>query len=48
MDNIFTNCVFDTSLKKVIINISISNHFAIFAVAKLSNDKNKASFKEDL
>ena len=31
IDNIFTNCVFDTSLKNGIIKTSISDHFAIFA-----------------
>ena len=37
IDNIFTNCIFDTSLKKRIIKTSISDHFAIFAAIKLSN-----------
>ena len=41
IDNIFTNCVFDTSLKKGIIKTSISDHFAIFAAIKLSNEKTK-------
>ena len=36
---IFTNCVFDTSLKKGIIKTSISDHFEIFAAIKLSNEK---------
>ena len=41
IDNIFTNCVFDTSLKKGIIKTSISDHFIIFAAIKLSNEKTK-------
>ena len=41
IDNIFTNCVFDTSLKKGIIKTSMSGHFAIFAAIKLSNEKTK-------
>ena len=41
IDNMFTNCVFDTSLKKGIIKTSISDHFAIFAAIKLSNEKTK-------
>ena len=41
MDNIFTNCVFDTSLKKGIIKTSISDHFAIFAAIILSNENTK-------
>ena len=40
--NIFTNCVFDTSLKKGIIKTSISDHFTIFAAIKLSNEKTKS------
>ena len=39
LDNIFTNCVFDTSLKNRIIKTFISDHFAIFAAIKLSNEK---------
>ena len=39
IDNIFTNCVFDTSLKNRIIKTFISDHFAIFAAIKLSNEK---------
>ena len=39
--NIFTNCVFDTFLKKGITKPSISDHFSIFAVIKLSNKKTK-------
>ena len=35
IDNIFTNCVFGTSLKNGIIKTSISDHFAIFAAIKL-------------
>ena len=38
--NIFTNCVF-ASLRKGIIKIFISDHFAIFAAIKLSNEKTK-------
>ena len=41
IDNIFTNCVFDTSLKNGIIKTSISDHFAIFAAIKLSNEKTR-------
>ena len=41
IDNIFTNCVFDTSLKKGIIKTSTSDHFQIFAAIKLSNEKTK-------
>ena len=41
VDNIFTNCVFDTSLKKEIIKTSISKHFVVFASVKLSNEKTK-------
>ena len=40
-DNIFTNCVFDTSLKKEIIKTSISDQFTIFAAIKLSNEETK-------
>ena len=39
IDNIFTNCIFDTSLKNGIIKTSISDHFAIFATIKVSNEK---------
>ena len=39
IDNIFTNCVFDTSLKNLIIKTSISDYFAIFAAIKLLNEK---------
>ena len=38
---IFTNCVFDTSLKNGIIETSISDHFVIFVAIKLSHDKTK-------
>ena len=41
IDNIFTNCVFDTSLKNGIIKTSISDHFAIFAAIKLWNEKTR-------
>ena len=41
IDNIFTNCVFDKSLKKWIIKTSIWDHFAIFAGIKLSNEETK-------
>ena len=41
IDNIFTNCVFDTSLKNGMIKTSITDHFAIFAAIKLSNEKTK-------
>ena len=41
IDNIFTNCVFDTSLKNGIIKTSISDHFTIFAAIKLSNEKTR-------
>ena len=41
VDNIFTNCVFDTSLKNVITKTSISDHFAIFEAIKLSHEKTK-------
>ena len=39
IDNIFTNCVFDTSLKKI--QSPISNHFGIFAAIKHLNEKTK-------
>ena len=39
--NIFTNCVFDTSLKNGIIKTSISDHFSIFEAIKLSNEKTR-------
>ena len=45
IDNIFTNCVFDTSLKNGITKTSISDHFAIVAVIKLSNEKTKKNKK---
>ena len=41
IDNIFTNWVFDTSLKNGIIKTSISDLFAIFAAIKLSNEKTR-------
>ena len=41
IDNIFTNCVFDTSLQNGIIKTFISDHFAIFAAIKLSNEKTR-------
>ena len=41
IDNFFMNCVFDISLKKGIIKTSISDHFAMFAAIKLSNEKTK-------
>ena len=41
IDNIFTNCVFDASLKKGIIKTSISDHFAIFAAIRLSIEKTR-------
>ena len=41
IENIFTNCVFNTSLKKGIIKTSISDHFAMFVAIKLSNEKTK-------
>ena len=41
IDNIFTNCVFDTSLKNGIIKTSTSDLFAIFAAIKLSNEKTR-------
>ena len=41
IDNIFTNCVFDTSLKNGIIKTSISDLFAIFAAIKLSKEKTR-------
>ena len=40
IDNVFTSCVFDTSLKKGLTKTSISEHFTIFAAIKLSNEKN--------
>ena len=39
--NIFTNSVFDTSLKNGKIKSSISDHFAIFAAIRLSNEKTR-------
>ena len=39
IDNIFMNCVFDTYLKKGIIETSVSGHIAILAAIKLSNEK---------
>ena len=41
IDNTFMNCVFDTSLKNGIIKTFISDHCAIFAAIKLSNEKNR-------
>ena len=41
IDNIFTNCIFDTFLKKEIIKPSFSDHFAMFAAIKFSNEKSK-------
>ena len=41
IDNIFMNCVFDTSVKNGIINTSISDHFAIFTAVKFSNEKTR-------
>ena len=41
IDNISTNCVFDTSLKNGIIKTSISDQFAIFAVINISNEKTR-------
>ena len=40
-ENIFTNCIVDTSLKKGIIKTSIPDHFAVFAAIKLSSEKTK-------
>ena len=37
IDNIFTNCVFDTSLKKGIIKTSISDHFTMLSNEKTEN-----------
>ena len=45
IDNIFTNFVFDTFLKKGIIKTSISDHVAISAAIKLSNEKTKNQWK---
>ena len=45
IDNIFRNCVFDTSLKKGIIKTSISDHFAILVAIKLSSEKTKNQIK---
>ena len=36
IDNIFINCVFDTSLQKGIIKFSISDHLATFEAIKIS------------
>ena len=41
IDNIFTNCVFNTSLKNGIINTSILDQFAIFAAIKFTNEKTR-------
>ena len=41
IDNIFTICVFDTSLKNGKIKSSISDHFAIFTAIKPSNEKTR-------
>ena len=41
IDNIFRNCVFDTSLKNRIIKTFISDHFAISAAITLSNEKTR-------
>ena len=41
IDNIFTNNVFDTSLKKGIIKSSISDHFPIFVAINISKNKVK-------
>ena len=60
LDNIFTNCIFDTSLKNATIKTSIPDHFAIFTGIKNTrnqkkknkkrffSDKSKESFKQDL
>ena len=41
IDNIFTNCIFDTFLKKGIIKTFVSDHFAIFTRIKLSTEETK-------
>ena len=41
IDNIFMNCVIDTFLKNGKSKTSISDHFAIFAAIKLSNEKTR-------
>ena len=41
IDNILTDCVFDTSLKNGIIKTYISDHLAIFPAIKLSNEKTR-------
>ena len=60
LDNIFTNCIFDTSLKNATIKTSIPDHFAIFTGIKNTrnqkkknkkrffSDKSKESFKQDI
>ena len=39
IDNIFTNCIFDISLKKGIIKSDITDHFPIFVALNVSNCK---------
>ena len=41
LNNIFTNCVFDIPVKNEIIETYISDHFAIFAPIKHSNEKTR-------
>ena len=41
IDNIFTNNIFDSSLKKGIIKTSISDHFPVFVAINISKDKIK-------
>ena len=41
IDNIFTNSLFNTSLKKGIIKSSVSDHFPVFAAINISKNKTK-------
>ena len=41
LDNIFTNCIFDTSLKNATIKTSIPDHFAIFTGIKNTRNQKK-------
>ena len=56
IDNIFTNCVFTTSLKKGIVKTSISDQFTIYSSQsrkikikqRFFSNQNKETFKQDL
>ena len=46
LDNIFTNCIFDTSLKNATIKTSIPDHFAIFTGIKNTRNQKKKKNKK--